>query len=371
MELSLSVLRHRLSARRQALRPVPAVERPEGRLLWAHLTPGDRVGAMMALERLERLHPDLTLLVTGEPVDGRLHTPTPADTRGAAAFFLGHWRPDLAVFFGEDLFPSLWKEALALGIPLIAAEADPARYGQALVAPMSQFDAVLTVAPDPRLGGVVEVVEPLSRVPALPFYDPERIEELGVSVATRPLWLATGVPEAELSVVIEAHRRASQGAHRLLLVLEDLSGRAEQRFKSQNWLVSRDDLPCLSDQVLLIRDQRDLGAWLHLAPITYLGGTLVGSGPNMPPFWPASLGSAIILGPRTTQHAEQVEGIWAGRAAELIDTPRELGAAVERLNNPERAAALAARGWQVTDAGALATQTLLELIDDTLAGVPI
>lgn len=375
---SLTLLRHRLTAaREQARRPRAAMApqgRPGGRLIWAHFGAGvPAAGVRIVLERLRREHADLRILTTGQGGHPDLTAPPPTDAQAAARAFLDHWSPDLAIFSGTDTFPTLWAEALSRGIPLFAADVEPARQPLALVQQMARFDAVLARAPDPRIGATLEVVGPLSTTPMPPPANATDLESMAETLATRPVWFAMDAGREETEMILEAHRRASRMAHRLVLVLATSDPEIETKLDAggMQWCWCENANQIQADtQVIASRPGRRTGLWLRLSPITYLGGTILGRGGGLSPKVVASLGSAVIHGPRLGPIASDLEPLRVAGATCLVRDGDGLGDMVERLLNPEEAAKRAARGWEATSAGAEAAAYFYGLLDDTLAGIP-
>ncbi|WP_375262425.1 hypothetical protein [Palleronia sp.] len=375
---SLTLLRHRLAAARDlARRPRPAMAppgRPEGRLIWAHFGTGvSSAGVRFVLERLRRTHPDLRFVTTGQGGHPDLTAAPPPDATAAARAFLDHWSPNLAIFSGGDTFPAVWSEALSRGIPLFAADVDPARQASALVQEMSRFDAVLSRAPDPRIGPTLEVVGPLSKTPVPPSTNATEMEAMSERLATRPVWFAADAGPEETALVLAAHRRASRMAHRLVLVLSTSDPKIDTRLDADGWQwcwCENANQIQADTQVVASRPGRRTGLWLRLSPITYLGGSILGQGAGMSPQVPASLGSAVIHGPRLGAQAADLEPLRDVSATWTVRDADALGEAVEKFLNPAEAAKRAARGWQATSAGAEASAYLVELLDDTLAGIP-
>ncbi len=369
MDFSLSLLRHRLAARRQRAAPDLPAHRAEGRLLWAHFGHGlDTTGARLVLEEISREAPDLAILTTGTTEE----TDAPADTIAAASTFLEAWRPDIAVFFGSDPCPAVWTEGLRRGVPLFAAETDTARLSLPLIRPMKRFDAVIAARPDPRLEPIIEPLGPLSTVPAPPPTT-DRFAPLRQAIGTRQVWLALDLPFAELDLVLSVHERVAQLSHRLLLILAPLeSERAGQRLSEIDWRFatrSAGQEPKAEDRILLVDDPDERGDWMRLAPVTYLGGTISGNGPRTSPMAAASLGSALVHGPFSGRFEFEIACLREAGAACVVADMAGLAAELERLQSPDTAAERARAGWTVTSANAEASARLVELIGDTLAGI--
>ena len=109
--------------------------RPAGALVWLHgASVGETVSLLPLVERLRRERPDVTVLVTSGTATsadllarrlpaGALHQYIPVDTPSAAARFLDHWRPDVAIFVESELWPNLLLGAKARGAKLALVSA--------------------------------------------------------------------------------------------------------------------------------------------------------------------------------------------------------------------------------------------------------
>lgn len=106
--------------------------RPEGELLWVHVSTPDRLRAADDLcRRLLPARPGLSVLITAPPdadlsewdsISFPIHS-LPAEHTGAARTFLDHWRPDMVLWFGGGLMPNLITRAQERATPLVLLEA--------------------------------------------------------------------------------------------------------------------------------------------------------------------------------------------------------------------------------------------------------
>jgi 3-deoxy-D-manno-octulosonic-acid transferase len=208
---------------------------------------------------------------------------------------------------------------------------------------------------------------------ALPHMEAERAA-LARQLATRPVWLAAALPEAEEAAVIAAHRAALRHAHRLLLIVvpQDMA-RADAlatKIEAEGWAVAhrvRDEEPA-DDTEVFLADDAEYGLWYRLAPITFLGGSLSGDGCARNPLEPAALGSAILYGPRAGAFGTIFGRLGAARAARAVGSGADLADALAELLAPDRAARLAHAAWGVTSAGAEATDRAVGVIRGMLDG---
>lgn len=327
---------------------------------------------------------------------GLILQPPPADTAAEARSFVAHWCPEAAVFTDGALRPALIHEAAAAGIPLLMADARapralnphdgwyPGLYRGALAA-FRQIFAVDEAsaralrkagAPDERVFVTGRMEEESA---ALPCLEAER-SALARQIATRPVWLAAAVPEAEEAAVIAAHAESLRLAHRLLLILvpqnpergAELAARIEAE---QGWIVAlraRDEEPTPETEVYIPDSCAEMGLWYRLAPISFMGGSLSGEGCNRNPLEPAALGSAITYGPRPGIWGASFGRLGAARAARAVASARDLAEALGDLMQPDRAARLAQAAWAVASDGAEVTErvmdTLHEILDGSIGG---
>ncbi|MBP1805279.1 3-deoxy-D-manno-octulosonic acid transferase [Rubellimicrobium aerolatum] len=381
-----------LSALAAGGRPEAEPERPEGPLLWIHTEEAARLPALLALA--ERLEPEMAVLATIPPgiempasSGAAILRPAPPERGGTAKAFLDHWRPDLLLWAGGSLRPGLiarmsGPRLLVDGAPqprLLASGAGWPGLARG-VAPL--FDRALvsgdTAAERLARAGLpgerIELAGPLDApAPVLPCNERER-RDLAQTIGARPVWLAGDLPLAELPAVIAAYRLASRSAHRLLLILAPrLSEEAEAlgRALAEAGLRVADraegEEPEEATQVFLADGPAEMGLWLRLAPLAYLGGTLPGGPGGRAPFEAAALGAALLHGPETAPHGESWERLDTAGAARVVRNGVELGRAVEGLLAPDRVAAMAHAGWDVATQGAEVANRVADLIRETLA----
>lgn len=367
MALSLSLLRHRLAQPRDNRGPAIQPPRPDGPLIWAHVGAGVHPdGASLVLDRLCRRQPDLSVLRTGGPDDAV----DPPDTAGAARRWLDHWRPDCILWTGAGAAPNIWSEALCRGVPIVGAELSPETQPWPLVRAVRDFHAAFGLSPDPRFTNLVQARR-LNHVDLPPVADPTVLQDMSATLSARPVWLALDVPQDEIGAICEAHRRAARLSHRLVLILRGRADAAAALDRSGLRWARHEDLEPGDRrlQVVLAEESGRDGVWMRLAPITYLGGTLNGPGPATSPWRPASLGSAIIHGPRHGRFADPLDTLARAGATVALYSAAQLGPAVERLISPDRAAEQAQAAWRVASEGAEASAALLDALEDALESV--
>ena len=210
---------------------------------------------------------------------------------------------------------------------------------------------------------------------ALPCLEAERAT-LAALLATRPVWFAAGLPVTEEAAVLRAHRAAMQHSHRLLLVLApddpaDAAARAARLEASDGWVValrSREEEPDPAVEILVVDNPAEYGLWYRLAPVTFLGGSLTGTGAARNPFEAAALGSAILHGPRTGRFGPAFARLGPARATRAVASATDLADALGDLLSPDRAARLAQSAWAVVSEGSEVTDALLGQIRSLMDG---
>lgn len=384
MALSIGRRLYNLTARHPA--PVdlaPGGPRPAGKLVWLHAADEGSATALTRLSRKLAEGGELSVLHTASTPGTGWQAP-PADVTGEVTSFLDHWRPDLMLIGGGEVRPALFHEADLRRIPLLMANAAAPQLpaGRDGWYPGLMRDALASLrhvmvlndasARLMRKAGAssVEVTGRLEEQSAvLPCLETERAA-MASMLAARPIWLAADVPEAEEAAVIAAHRDALRLAHRLLLILvpQDparAAGLAQQMDADEGWIVAQRGLeeePASDVEVYMPDSSAEYGLWYRLAPVTYLGGSLAGGTPLRNPMEAASLGSAIVHGPRHGDHAATLRRLNAAQAVRAIAQATDLPAALGDLLSPDRSARQAAAAWAVVSEGAEVTERVVGLI---------
>jgi 3-deoxy-D-manno-octulosonic-acid transferase len=385
--------------------------RPAGRLFWLHAASvGETLSLLPVLEAMLALAPELHLLLTtGTVTSARLfadrlpealrprvaHRFVPLDVPAWCARFLDGWQPDAAAFVESELWPNLLREAARRGLPMALVNArmsaaSARRWGWApglarsvlgrfrLVLAQTSADAARLAtlgAAAPRcLGNLKDAAPPL---PA----DPTALAALRGAVGARPLWLAASTHPGEEAMVLAAHASMAARLPDLLTVIvprHPERGAAVAAEAAALGLAvtqrSGGALPGPGTAIYVADTLGELGLFYRLAPLAFIGGSLVPHG-GQNPLEPARLGCAILLGPHSWNFADPVGRLLAAEAAlPVADTAALAATALDVLTNPGRgenmakaAAALVATSSVATSSNATAsTSTGAPL--DTLPG---
>ncbi len=396
MPAPLGLKLYNLGNRREAGQDAARPQRPPGALAWLHAPTEDQTSPMLALARRLVDEDGVAVLLTCPfdlpPREGVLHQPPPPDSPAEARAFLDHWRPDIAVFSEGELRPAVLHEAAQRKIPQLMVNARAPRflrerdawYPGLLRSALSRFAQISTLdeaaARQFRKGGAaLSAVAVTGRMEdesaALPCLEAERAA-LARLLAARPVWFAAGPSLNEEAAVISAHRTALQQTHRLLLILipadpARADSLAQHLEDTEGWVVARrmrEEEPDAVVEVFVADNPAEYGLWYRLSPITFLGGSLFGTGPTRNPMEAAALGSAILHGPHTGRYGAIFGRLGAARATRAVSSATDLGDALGDLLAPDRAARLAQAAWTVASDGAEVTEGLLHRVRHAMEG---
>jgi 3-deoxy-D-manno-octulosonic-acid transferase len=367
--------------------------RPDGPLIWVH---GASVGEMLAVVPLiERMRAQgFAVLVTSGTVTsaalaehrlpaGALHQFIPLDAPRYVGRFLDHWRPDLALFVESDLWPNLILEAGRRRVPMIMvngrlSERSFSRWRRVpgvIAALLSRFDLCLTqsTADAQRYGelGAPRVISTgnLKLDAPAPPVDDAMLRQIKLAIGLRPVIAAASTHDGEETAIITAHRRLRAKHPALLTVIAPrhpargaaIADIAKVAGLSAG-LRSRGDAPKQNLDIYIADTLGELGLIYRLAPIVFMGGSLVSHG-GQNPIEAIRLGAAVMHGPHVWNFADIYRTLDDGQGARSVDDEEALTAL---LNDWLRNAA--ARS-SVAEAGARIVKQLGGALDRTLAAL--
>jgi 3-deoxy-D-manno-octulosonic-acid transferase len=383
-----------LRSRVHERRGQPSLARPPGALVWIH---GASVGELMTvLPLIERIHArGIGVLVTSGTVTssglaaqrlprGVIHQFVPLDVPRFVRRFLAHWRPDLALFVESDLWPNMVIEASAQNVPLIVVNgrmsANSFRRWQGLKSfiggLLGRLDLCLARTPDDaarfeQLGAhqVVTTGNLKFDVPGLPA-DAAKLGEFQGAIGKRPVVAAASTHAGEESLVIDAHKRLRGNFPGLLTLIVPRHPERGPGVRAlaaaaglKAALRSRGERPDAATDIYIADTVGELGLFYRLAPIVFMGGSLIRHG-GQNPIEAAKLGAAILHGPHVWNFTEIYAALDAAGGAEPVENAERLRAALVAWLNDEAARKRAAQAAQMTVeklSGALArTLTALE-----------
>lgn len=328
--------------------------RPEGSLVWVH---GASVGELMAvLPLIERLRmQDLNVLVTSGTVTSAnvaterlppdvIHQFIPLDAPRYVFRFLDHWRPSLALFVESDLWPNLIMSSGKGRVPLVLVNGRMSEQSfkgwrsvsKTAAALLGKFDLCLTQSAldgdrFQQLGArAVQVTGNLKLDVPAPPADEAKLQALKAAIGNRPVIVAASTHPGEDALVIDAHRRLRQRYPHLLTVIVprhpergrnilDLALGAQTR----PMMRSHNVLPDARTDIYVADTMGELGLFYRLAPIVYMGGSLVEHG-GQNPIEAVKLGAAIVHGPHVWNFTEIYAALDAARGAAEVTNVEQL-----------------------------------------------
>jgi 3-deoxy-D-manno-octulosonic-acid transferase len=356
------------------------IPRPRGPLVWLHAASvGELVSILPLIECICRR--DIGVLVTAGTVTaaemavlrlphGAIHQFVPLDAPQFAARFLNHWRPDLALIVESELWPNMILAGAKRKIPLILingriSERSSRRWRLAprsIAALLNRFDLCLAQSAEDAvryadLGAPRYLTTGNLKldVPAPPA-DPSRLRMLQSAVGLRPVIAAVSTHPGEEQAAIEVHRNLRLNFPDLLTMVvprhpergAEIGAMAEAGGLSVP-LRSRGELPERTTEIYVADTLGELGIIYRIAPIVFIGGSLVGHG-GQNPIEAAKLGAAILHGPHVWNFAEVYAALdKAGGAEQVADTGQLAASIAVWLKDVEARTRTAQTGRQLME----------------------
>ena len=379
---------------------LPPVTELVSPVVWAVAQDTASLRAVIAFaKRLRITEPDMIFLVTS-PItpegiedlpDWIVIRPLPGERAVETRAFLADWQPAICLWVGSNLRPGLILAASKQNVPLVLVntQTEP---NQTKISPkllrlnrrsLQAFNHIL-LANSEIANEVVSQGVQEERTETLGLFqeenlplavDPDELDKLAEQTISRQLWLAVNVSVEEVDIVLAAHRKLRRTNRRLMLVLDpEDKARAltlAQHLNSQGWrVVLRSSEKQIEEntQVLIADQQNELGLWYRLAPITFMGGTFEKDGNGLDPYHPATLGSAVLHGPRRAPYRSFYDALHRSSppAARQLRSVDGLVEAVTSLLSPDEAAEMAHAAWDVASQGAAVADRMVELVSEAL-----
>src|ERR1700758_4520201 len=324
--------------------------RPHGPLVWIHgASVGEVLAAAALIERLRALN--VRILVTSGTVTSAaivakrfpadiIHQYVPYDSPRYVARFLDHWRPSLALFIESDLWPNLILQSAARRLPMglingrMSQRSFPRwrRMSGTISALLDKFDLCLAQSKTDgarfsALGSrdVIVTGNPKLDVPAPPA-DLAKLEKLMAVTRGRPLVVAASTHPGEEEVLIETQRTPAGFFPQLLTVIVPRHpdrgptiGKLIEAAGLNAALRSGQELPTAATDIYVADTLGELGLFYRLAPVVFMGGSLVAHG-GQNPIEAIKLGAAIVHGPHVFNFADVYGALDASGGARRAET---------------------------------------------------
>jgi 3-deoxy-D-manno-octulosonic-acid transferase len=166
-------------------------------------------------------------------------------------------------------------------------------------------------------------------VPAPPA-DSAKLERLMSVTRGRPIIVAASTHPGEEDILLEAHRTLAGVFPSLLTVIVprhpdrgETIARAIAASRLRVALRSREELPTATTDIYVADTMGELGLFYRLAPIVFMGGSLVPHG-GQNPIEAVKLGASIVHGPHVFNFTDVYEALDHAGGAKRADTQEAL-----------------------------------------------
>lgn len=328
--------------------------RPHGPLVWIHgASVGEVLAAAALIEKLRALK--IRILLTSGTVTSAaivakrfpadiIHQYVPYDSPRYVARFLDHWRPSLALFIESDLWPNLILSSAARRLPMVLINGRMShrsfprwrRITGTISALLGRFDVCLAQSQVDAerfttLGSRnVITTGNLKLDVAAPPADPAKLERLMAVTRGRPIIVAASTHPGEEEILLEVHRTLKGFFPSLLSVIVPRHpdrGEAIARTVTASGLHaalrSHEELPTATTDIYVADTMGELGVFYRLAPIVFMGGSLVEHG-GQNPIEAIKLGASIVHGPHVFNFTDVYEALDSVGGARRADTQEAL-----------------------------------------------
>ena len=347
---------------------VASLPRPPGFLAWFHAASvGEANAVLPVIEAIGREHPDVrVLLTTGTVTSAKLararlpgtalHQYVPLDHQAYVQRFLEHWRPELAVLVESEIWPNLVLETKARGVPLVLVNARISqssfhkwRKRPGLSRPLfsafslvlaqneslAQRFAVLGAAETQGIGNLKADAPP-------PPADARGEKGLAAALAGRRVWLAASTHAGEDDMVAVAHLTMRKALPDLLTIIVPrhpergpLIAKLLAGANLKVALRSEGQLPDAATDIYVADTIGELGLFYRLAPVAFIGGSLVPRG-GQNPVEAIKLGAAVLSGPHWRNFGDAYDALLAaGGCRQVNDAASLADAALFLLRTPQ------------------------------------
>ena len=328
--------------------------RPHGPLVWIHgASVGEVLAAAALIEKLRALK--IRILLTSGTVTSAaivakrfpadvIHQYVPYDSPRYVARFLDHWRPSLALFIESDLWPNLILSSAARRLPMVLVNGRMShrsfprwrRVSGTISALLGRFEVCMAQSQVDAerfaaLGSrnVITTGNLKFDVPAPPA-DPARLEKLMAVTRGRPVIVAASTHPGEEEILIETHRTLAGFFPSLLSVFiprhPDRGAAIARNVVAAGLHVarrSREELPTATTDIYVADTMGELGLFYRLAPIVFVGGSLVEHG-GQNPIEAVKLGASIVHGPHVFNFTDVYGALDRAGGAKRADTQEAL-----------------------------------------------
>ena len=344
-----------------------SLARPEGPLVWLHgVSVGESLSLLSLIAAIQAARPSVQILVTSGTVTsaallakrlppGAIHQYSPIDGPAAAARFVAHWRPDVALFVESELWPNLIAAARAGGarLALVSARMTAksaqgwSRVPASARALLGAFDLVLPqdAATEARLVGLGAKIGGrvnLKLVSAPAPVDPDLVAALRSGIGDRRVVLAASTHPGEDGLIAQAFQAATSAMTAVLVIaprhpergphvaadLQGLGFNVARRAASE--ALTAETTAYVADTL------GELGALYAVADAVVMGGSFVEGIGGHNPLEAAHAGTPMVTGPHVDNARSLFDALLAETAVIEAADPTALARHLRGLlENPD------------------------------------
>src|SRR4051812_45615887 len=335
-------------------RGLSADVRPAGPLVWIHgASVGEVLAAAALIERLRALNIRILLTsgtVTSAAVVAKrfpadvIHQYVPYDSPRFVSRFLDHWQPSLALFIESDLWPNLILAGASRRLPMVLITGgmsqrwSPGWRGaqETISALLGRFEACLAQSgiDAERFSALgsrnVVITGNLKLDVRAPPADTAKLERLMLLTRGRPVIVAASTHPGEEEMLRDAHRTLTGFFPSLLTVIVPRHpdrGEAIAHMIAEAGLRpalrSREEPPNATTDIYVADTMGELGLFYRMAPIVFMGGSLVPHG-GQNPIEAVKLGCSIVHGPHVFNFSDVYEALDNAGGARQADSAEAL-----------------------------------------------
>lgn len=372
--------------------------RPKGKLIWMHgASVGESVSMLPLIHRLLEVYPDAHIMVTTGTTtsaeimakrlpDRAFHQYFPLEHPLYAARFIRHWKPDIALWFESEFWPSMLSTIKKRNIPIILVNG---RISNKSFRRWQQFEFVIKEILDCFslcLGQSDEDTYRLKVLGAkntaslgnlkyagLPLpIDETKKEELQKQFENRTVWLVSSTHEDEETKIGRFLPELAKKVPNLLTVMVprhpnrgvEIKEKLEKEYNLNVSLRSANEKITNETNVYLADTIGELGIFYELIKVVFIGGSLIPhGGQNF--MEPSRYRDAVIVGPHMHNFTDAMNRAKRADAIIQVNDVLELIDMVEKLlTDPDllEAKSSLAYNWATSEAKVL--DGIVEKIQD-------
>ena len=342
---------------------VASEPRPPGPLAWLHAASvGETMAAGRLISELKLRYPTLSVLLTTGTVtsaslakarlgDSVIHQFVPIDGPAFVARFIEHWRPQLGVFVESEIWPNLVLAAADKGVPVVVVNGRLSERSfrgwqrrPAMARRLFGAFALVLAQTEPlarrftRLGARNVKISGNLKYDSVPLpVDGAAALALRVALGGRDVFLAASTHPGEEELIAGALKLVKAKRPGVLaIIVPRHPGRGEallSEMRAAGLTVSRRGtgaLPAPTDDVYVADTLGELGLFYSVAPVAFIGGSLVEHG-GQNPVEAIQLGAAIVTGPHVHNFDEVYRALLRKDGCRQVTDAAGLAAALDDL----------------------------------------